>query len=79
MGREALGLWLPESHAGMSSHSNKAIKQAGMRFRPVREATERALAYEHELGLDRERRTGLSPAKEADVLAAWRERSTASG
>lgn len=73
-GPESLGLWLPADHTGMSTHTAAAVKQAGVRFRSLREATERALAYERELGLERERRTGLSTAKEAEVLAAWRSR-----
>jgi 2'-hydroxyisoflavone reductase len=71
MGPESLGLWLPPDHTGFGARSHRAATAAGLRLRTVVEATERALAYERELGLERDRRTGLTPAKEAELLRLW--------
>ncbi|MFC7618299.1 hypothetical protein ACFQV2_37940 [Actinokineospora soli] len=43
---------------------------AGLRPRPLADAALRALEYERELGLDRERKAGLPADAEAAVLAA---------
>jgi hypothetical protein len=70
-GPDSLPLWVPPEYRGFGSRSNAAAKSAGMLLRPLQNVTARALAYERKLGLDRERRAGLSPAKEAEILQAW--------
>ncbi|NUS51213.1 MAG: oxidoreductase [Nocardioidaceae bacterium] len=69
-GPESLPLWLPQpDYAGFASRSNAAAKHAGLRLRPVADTAAAALAWERELGIDRDdRRAGLSPAREAELL-----------
>jgi nucleoside-diphosphate-sugar epimerase len=68
-GPRSLPLWLPPSYHGMGSHDPTPSIDAGMRIRPLADAAIAALEHERELGLDRERKAGLSPAEEAEVLA----------
>jgi 2'-hydroxyisoflavone reductase len=71
MGPDSLAMWLTEpGYEGWSSRSGAAALAAGLVHRPRREFVEDALAWERELGLDRERKAGLSPAKEKELLAA---------
>lgn len=69
MGPRSLPLWLPRSHFGMCAHDERPALDAGLSPRPLDEVVLRALAYERERGVDRERRAGLLPAEEAEVLA----------
>ena len=76
MGPESVPLWIvAPDFAGFSRRDGSAAVAAGLRHRPLTSLVERALAWERELGLDRERRAGLSPAREAELIAAWRARS----
>jgi nucleoside-diphosphate-sugar epimerase len=68
-GPRSLPLWLPDDHAGLASHDPAPSLAAGLRIRPLADAVAGALDTERELGLDRERRSGLSSAEEAEVLA----------
>jgi len=68
-GPRSLPMWLPPEYDGMKSHDATPSIEAGMPVRPFAEAVADALAHERVLGLDRERRAGLSPAEEAEVLA----------
>jgi 2'-hydroxyisoflavone reductase len=68
-GPESLPLWLPvPDYARMTSHANDAAKGAGLVLRPLRDTVRSALAWEKELGLGRDRRAGLTPAREAALL-----------
>jgi nucleoside-diphosphate-sugar epimerase len=69
MGPKSLPLWLPETHAGMGAHDAAEPMAAGLSTRPWRDAALGALEHERLLGLDRERRAGLTPEEEAEVLA----------
>ena len=70
MGEESLPLWLPmPDYAGFMTRRNDAAVAAGLRLRPVRDTVTDALAWEHEHGLDRPRRAGLSRDREAALLA----------
>ncbi len=70
MGPQSLPLWLPQSdYAGFMSRRNDAAKAAGLALRPLRETVGDALRWERRLGLDRPRKAGLTPAREADLLA----------
>lgn len=68
-GPRSLPLWLPPGYDGMKSHDPTPSIEAGMPVRPFAEAVADSLEWERELGLDRERRAGLSPAEEEEVLA----------
>ncbi|WP_371403406.1 oxidoreductase [Kribbella sp. NBC_00662] len=69
MGPESLAMWLTEpGYEGWSSRSGAAAAAAGLTHRSRREFLVDALAWERELGLDRERRAGLSPAKEKELI-----------
>jgi 2'-hydroxyisoflavone reductase len=68
-GPHSLPLWLPDSYDGMKSHDPTPSIEAGMPVRPFVEAVADALARERELGLDRERKAGLSLDEEAEALA----------
>ncbi|CRK60448.1 NAD-dependent epimerase/dehydratase [Alloactinosynnema sp. L-07] len=70
MGPKSLPLWLPESHRLMASRDAGPALAAGLKPRPLADAVEGALAHERAMGLDRERKAGLTAAEEAAVLAA---------
>lgn len=71
MGPDSLAMWLTEpGYEGWSSRSGAAAAAAGLTHRSRREFLVDALAWERELGLDRERRAGLSPARERELIAA---------
>ncbi|MFF9148489.1 NAD-dependent epimerase/dehydratase family protein [Streptomyces sp. NPDC014861] len=70
MGPESLPLWIvAEDWGGFQARSGAAAAAAGLRQRPRAEVIADTLAWEREQGLDRERRAGLSPAREAELLA----------
>ncbi|TDV39992.1 epimerase [Actinophytocola oryzae] len=68
-GPRSLPLWLPEGHDGMKTHDPAPSLAAGMPVRPFADVVNDALERERELGLDRERKAGLSLAEEKEVLA----------
>jgi 2'-hydroxyisoflavone reductase len=68
-GPRSLPLWLPSSHLAMASHDPTPSLDAGLTIRPLPDSITAALDHERTLGLDRERKAGLTPAEEAEVLA----------
>ncbi|TDO55141.1 nucleoside-diphosphate-sugar epimerase [Kribbella sp. VKM Ac-2571] len=71
MGPDSLAMWLTEAgYEGWSSRSGAAAVAAGLTHRSRREFVEDTLAWERELGLNRERKAGLSPAKEKELIEA---------
>ncbi len=70
-GPESMPLWLPSSHAGMSSRSGRRGRAAGLGARPLEKSVESALRWERELGFARVRKAGLSPGREAELLNRW--------
>lgn len=68
-GPRSLPLWLPPGYEGVKSHDPAPSLAAGMPVRPFADAVADALAWERELGLDRDRKAGLSLAEEKEVLA----------
>ncbi|MEU4192502.1 NAD-dependent epimerase/dehydratase family protein [Kribbella sp. NPDC026611] len=69
MGPDSLAMWIvEEGYEGWSSRSGAAARAAGLVHRPRREFLVDALAWERELGLDRERRAGLSATREKELI-----------
>lgn len=68
MGPRSLPLWLPTSEVGAARRSNAAYLAAGGRVRSMADTIQRALEYERASGLDRPRRSGLSPDDEVQLL-----------
>jgi 2'-hydroxyisoflavone reductase len=68
-GPRSLPLWAPEDYDGFKTHDPTPSLEAGMPVRPFADTVTDALERERELGLDRERRSGLSLAEEQEVLA----------
>jgi nucleoside-diphosphate-sugar epimerase len=68
-GPKSLPLWLPPTYWGVPAHDATPSIDAGLRPRPLAETVVAALETERALGLDRERKSGLSAAEEAEVLA----------
>ncbi|WP_424183438.1 NAD-dependent epimerase/dehydratase family protein [Actinokineospora sp. G85] len=69
-GPRSLPLWLPGNLANMTNRDHGPAAAAGLVHRSLEDAVAGALDHERILGLDRERQAGLSPAEEAEVLAA---------
>ncbi|TCB97135.1 oxidoreductase [Micromonospora zingiberis] len=71
MGPESLAMWLVEpGWEGWSARSGAAAAGTGLRHRPRADLLADTLAWEREAGLHRQRRAGLSAAREAELLAA---------
>jgi 2'-hydroxyisoflavone reductase len=71
MGPDSIAMWLVESGTeGWSSRSGAAAVAAGLRHRPRAELVADTLAWERERGLDRERKAGLSPKREQELLTS---------
>lgn len=69
-GLGSLPLWVPTEGAGHNARSATAARAAGLTARPLVDTVRDALRWERELGLDRDRAAGLSPAREDALLAA---------
>lgn len=73
MGPDSLPLWLyGAEYAGFSARSDAAAVAAGLVRRPPAETVADTLAWERELGLDRDRRAGLSRERELNLIASLR-------
>jgi hypothetical protein len=74
-GRPALAPAVAElaDTAGFGARSDARAMQLGLTRRPLNETLMDALAHEEQLGLDRERRAGLSRADELELLKALRQ------
>ena len=68
-GPDSLPLWLPlPESSGMMSRDNTDGKTAGLTLRPLADTVASSLAWETELGLERERHAGLSRRREQALL-----------
>lgn len=70
-GPRSLPLWVPD-HDGMGSRDDTRILKAGLRRRPMDRMLAETLDYELSLGLDRERRAGLSREDELQLIEQLR-------
>ncbi|HEX6446518.1 MAG TPA: epimerase, partial [Streptosporangiales bacterium] len=69
MGENSLPLWLPGAdYAGHSARSDAAAVAAGLVRRPLAGTVVDSLAWERELGLDRDRRAGLGRDRELALV-----------
>jgi hypothetical protein len=68
--REAvLVLWLPQpDHAGFMARDTTAARRSGLTTRPLADTVVATLRWETEQGLERDRRAGLSSAREQALL-----------
>jgi 2'-hydroxyisoflavone reductase len=76
-----LPLWIPGPDAAFLQMSVAKAVAAGLRFRPLEETARDTLTWAQEAGEqlvndrgNRQGRAGLDPAREAELLAAWRAR-----
>ncbi|MHC6221269.1 NAD-dependent epimerase/dehydratase family protein [Arthrobacter sp. MMS24-S77] len=74
-GPESLPLWLPPGYEGFSARSNAAALARGLALRPWQETLRDTLADERVRGLGRERKAGLTRAKEQRLVEELRELS----
>lgn len=70
-GKDSLPLWMPEGMEGFASRRADAASRLGLGRRPFDVSLADTLADERVRGLDRERRAGLSPARERELVQAW--------
>jgi nucleoside-diphosphate-sugar epimerase len=72
MGQYSVPLWLADPDwAGFSARDGSAARAAGLTHRPLVELMVDSLRWERELGLDRERRAGLTREEELTLLERW--------
>lgn len=69
-GPRSLPLWLPRDVEGMMRRSNARYRKTGGRLRPLRQTIERVLEDERARGLDADRRSGLTPEEERELLGS---------
>ncbi|HEY1014859.1 MAG TPA: NAD-dependent epimerase/dehydratase family protein [Herpetosiphonaceae bacterium] len=76
-----LPLWLPvesdPSNRGLMEVSIAKALGAGLKLRPVAETIRDTAAWAAGLPADRQRRAGLAPEREQELLRLWRERDAA--
>ena len=71
MGPDSLAMWLTEpGYEGWSNRSGQAAIATGLKHRSRESFLADTLAWEREVGLDRERKAGLSPRRERELIAA---------
>lgn len=69
MGPESLPMWVHgEGYAGFAARSDAAAVAAGLVRRPLAETVADTLGWERRLGLDRDRKAGLTRARELALI-----------
>lgn len=72
MGPDSLALWLADpEYAGFLTRTAARAAAAGLRRRSLADTLRDTLEWERDRGLDRERKTGISAEREAELLASW--------
>ncbi len=66
-----LPLWLPASMNQINSARSDKAWAAGLTFRPIAETVRATLAWDRTLPPDAERRAGMKPEREAELLSLW--------
>ena len=70
-----LPLWIEERDApGLAAHNDRALA-AGLVFRPLEVTTRDTLAWDRTRPENVERKNGMAPEREAELLRAWQGRS----
>jgi 2'-hydroxyisoflavone reductase len=72
--RMELPLWMPGAPGAATCSCERALA-AGLRLRPLADTVRDTLAWDAARPADAPRRAGLAPDREAELLAAWRERA----
>jgi nucleoside-diphosphate-sugar epimerase len=71
-GPDSLPLWLPlPDYAGFMSRDVSASVEAGLSSRSTEATAAAALEWEEVLGLNRDRRSGITRDRESELLAGW--------
>jgi 2'-hydroxyisoflavone reductase len=70
---EQLPFWVPEPYDGIFAVSIQRALDAGLTFRPLADTVHDTLEWINQL--DRPLRIGLEPEREAELLAAWKEKA----
>jgi 2'-hydroxyisoflavone reductase len=72
MGPSSLPLWLPDPvYAGYGDWDVSASLADGLTIRPIEQTAADALAWERQLGLDRQRKAGITADEEMSLLSEW--------
>lgn len=78
MGPRSLPLWLPDpEYAGYGCWDVSASLADGLTIRPIERTAVDALAWERRLGLDRQRKAGITAEEETSLLSQWSALSVA--
>src|SRR5262245_2940906 len=69
-----LPVWLPKSDCGLMAANVEKAVAAGLTFRPLEDSACDTWKWDQTRSADAERRAGMKVDREAEVLAAWKNR-----
>jgi len=69
-----LPLWVPEEEDYLDAVDSSRAVAAGLTFRPLADTVRDTLAWDATRPADVERKAGLTPEREQELLTAWRRR-----